>query len=259
MKKIRTIFSLPVVLMLMIGANCKKNTQELILTDVPFHPLQNESDLDLLINDIGDARIVLLGEASHGTAEYYSWRSTISKRLIQEKGFDMIAVEGEWADSYRVNQFIKGPLKDSVQAAALLQQYDRWPTWMWGNKEIASLTAWMNRYNQNKGEGKIGFYGLDVYCLWESMEELMPYIKDNDSLTRMAQEVKGCFQPFSADPGQYAYAVANASANCRSQTSRLWQSILAYTGGKTAIDKSGFVMQQNALVALNGENYTVRQ
>ena len=125
MKKIPTIFSLPIILMLMIGTDCKKKTPDLIQTDVPFHPLQNESDLDLLINDIGDARIVLLGEASHGTAEYYSWRSTISRRLIQEKGFDMIAVEGEWADSYRVNQFIKGPLQDSVQAAALLQQYDR--------------------------------------------------------------------------------------------------------------------------------------
>jgi erythromycin esterase-like protein len=168
----------------------------------------------------------------------------------------MIAVEGEWADSYRVNQFIKGPVKDSLQAVSLLRQYDRWPTWMWGNYEVASLVTWLNRYNQNKESGKkAGFYGLDVYCLWESMQELMPLIQGNDSLMRMAQEVKKCFQPYSADPMQYAYAVANASANCRAQTQRLWQSILNVTGGKTGTTEAQFLMQQNALVALNGEEY----
>ncbi|HYH16872.1 MAG TPA: erythromycin esterase family protein, partial [Flavisolibacter sp.] len=162
--------------------------------DIPTHPFQSIQDLDLLLNQIGDARIVLLGEASHGTAEYYEWRAEISKRLIQEKGFDLIAVEGEWADSYRVNQFIKGSRKDSLAAVALLRQYDRWPTWMWGNYEIASLVTWLNNYNQGKAaENQAGFYGLDVYCLWESMQELMPYIQGNDSLMRMAQQVQQCF------------------------------------------------------------------
>ena len=97
---------------------------------IPAHPLTSERDLDILINEIGNARVVLLGEASHGTAEYYDWRSAISRRLIQEKGFDFIAVEGEWADSYRVNQFIKGPQRDSAASVTLLRQYDRWHTWM---------------------------------------------------------------------------------------------------------------------------------
>jgi erythromycin esterase-like protein len=87
------------------------------------------------------------------------------------------------------------------------------------------------------------------------MQELMPYIQGNDSLVRMAQQVQQCFQPFSADPMQYAYAVANASANCRQQTERLWQAIMNVTGGGTASNESHFVMQQNALVALNGERY----
>jgi erythromycin esterase len=164
-------------------------------------------------NRIGNARIVLLGEASHGTSEYYQWRSAISKRLIREKGFDMIAVEGEWADSYRVNQFIKGERKDSAAAVALLHHYNRWPTWMWGNYEVASLVTWLNQHNQTlAAQEKVGFFGLDVYCLWESMQELMPYIQGNDSLTRMAQQVQQCFRPYSADPMQYAYAVANESA-----------------------------------------------
>jgi erythromycin esterase-like protein len=224
--------------------------------NIPTHPIQTPQDLDVIMNQIGDARVVLLGEASHGTAEYYEWRAALSKRLIQEKGFDFIAVEGEWADSYRVNQFIKGPQRDSLAAVALLGQYDRWPTWMWGNAEVASLVTWLNQYNQGKAPGdKAGFFGLDVYCLWESMQELMPYIQGNDSLMRMAQQVQQCFRPYSADPMEYAYAVAGENANCRTQTERLYQAIMSFTGGSAATTEANFVMQQNALVALNGERY----
>ena len=223
---------------------------------IPYHPLNNEKDLDILMQQIGDSRIVLLGEASHGTAEYYNWRAALSKRLIQEKGFDFIGIEGEWADSYRVNNFIKGQAKDSLSAVALLEEYDRWPTWMWGNYEVASLVTWMNNYNQDKpAAGKIGFYGLDVYCLWESMTELMPYLQQNDSLQRAAQQVHQCFQPFSSDPSNYSYAVANASTSCTAETEKLWHSLLQQTGNATATTEHEFVMQQNALVALNGERY----
>jgi erythromycin esterase-like protein len=240
-----------------INFQCKKNmTPDVVSPALPSYALQTDKDLDVIMKEIGDARIVLLGEASHGTAEYYEWRAAISKRLIQEKGFDMIGVEGEWADSYRVNNFIKGGAKDSLQAVALLRQYDRWPTWMWGNYEVASLVTWLNAHNQGKtGSDKVGFYGLDVYCLWESMQELMPYLQGNDSLIERAQKVNQCFRPFSADPAQYAYSVANASNTCRNQTEQLWQSILSYTGGSTAKTEAEFVMQQNALVAVNGEAY----
>jgi erythromycin esterase-like protein len=245
------------LLLLQPFANCSKNTPaDSGTVKLPAHALSSENDLDSLLSQIGDARIVLLGEASHGTAEYYQWRSAISKRLIQEKGFRLMAVEGEWADTYRVNQFIKGPAKDSVQAVALLQQYNRWPTWMWGNYEIASLITWLNGHNQQKFDAeKVGFYGLDVYCLWESAQELMPYIQGNDSLVRMAQQVQQCFQPYSADPMQYASAVANAAVNCRTQTERLWQGVWNVTGNRTATAEPAFVMQQNALVIRNGEQY----
>ena len=237
--------------------SCKKNAVNGTGADpIPSHRLQSEKDLDSLLQQIGEANIVLLGEASHGTAEYYDWRAAITKRLVLEKGFNMMAVEGEWADSYRVNQFIKGAPKDSAEAIELLRQYDRWPTWMWGNYHIASLVTWLNQYNQSRAaNNKVGFFGLDVYCLWESTQELMPYIQSNDSLMRIAQQVQQCFQPFSADPMAYAYSVANASANCRAQTERLWQSIYNFTGGTTATNEAEFVMQQNALVALNGERY----
>lgn len=221
-----------------------------------WHPLQSKTAIDSLMDQIGAARIVLLGEASHGTAEYYEWRAAISKRLIAEKGFNAIAVEGEWADSYRVNQFVKGGPKDSAQAVQLLRRYDRWPTWMWGNYHIASLVTWMNQHNQQRSaKDKAGFFGLDVYCLWESMEELMPLIQGNDSLMRLAQGVRQCFRPFSADPMQYALAVANESAECRQQTSRLYEAVMNFTGKATSRDEAPFVVQQNALVARNGERY----
>jgi erythromycin esterase len=239
------------------GMSCKKNiTKNENGNTLPVHSLQTDQDLDRLIQEIGDARVVLLGEASHGTEEYYAWRTAISKRLIREKGFSVIGVEGEWADSYRVNQFVKGPAKDSNAAVEVLRQYDRWPTWMWGNYQVASLITWLNEYNQSQAAGKkVGFFGLDVYCLWESMQELLPYITGNDTLIAQAKQVEHCFKPFSADPMEYAYAVRNASSNCRKQTERLWQVILNHTGRRTATDESRFVMQQNALVALNGENY----
>lgn len=225
--------------------------------DLATHPLSSTADLDILLQEIGDARVVLLGEASHGTSEYYTWRAAISKRLIQEKGFDFIAVEGEWADSYRVNNFIKGEKKDSAAAVSLLRQYDRWPTWMWGNYEVASLVTWLNQHNQAKtAREKAGFYGLDVYCLWESMTELRPYLQNTQpALVTAADKVHQCFQPYGGDGEQYAMAVSNASADCRNQTNNLWQSIRTYTGNTTEKTEAELVMQQNALVALNGERY----
>jgi len=235
----------------------RQKKEKTVTLRIPNHPLRNEQDLDVLLKEIGDARVVLLGEASHGTAEYYTWRTAISKRLIQEKGFDFIAVEGEWADSYRVNEFIKGAPQDSAATIALLEQYNRWPTWMWGNYEVASLVSWLNKYNQAvPAASKVGFFGLDVYCIWESMTELMPYLQGEPSLLQAAKEVHACFQPFSADPLQYAQAVANASANCRAETHRLWRAVQRQSeAAATAKNEVQFVAEQHALVALNGERY----
>jgi erythromycin esterase len=151
------------------GIACEKDNKNrgAPTVNIPFIPLNEGAALDSLMQQIDDARIVMLGEATHGTHEFYQWRAAISKRLIAEKGFSMIGAEGKWADSYRVNGFIQGPAKDSLQAVALLRQYDRWPTWMWGNYEVTSLVTWLNQYNQEQApQQKAGFFGLDVYCLW---------------------------------------------------------------------------------------------
>jgi erythromycin esterase-like protein len=105
-------------------------------------PLCGPRDLDPLFERIRDARFVLLGEASHGTAEYYEWRAEISRRLILEKGFQFIAVEGDWPACDRLDQYMNGHGEGDTREA--LQAFDRWPTWMWANEEVAELAEWLN-------------------------------------------------------------------------------------------------------------------
>ena len=121
---------------------------------VNFNKLDNPKDLDILLDRVGDSQFVLLGEASHGTSEFYRWRTEITKRLIEEKEFSFIAVEGDWPDCYKVNRYIKGfPDYDNnsnKSAYDVLYSFNRWPTWMWANKEIVELVEWLKLYNDEK-------------------------------------------------------------------------------------------------------------
>jgi erythromycin esterase len=131
-------------------------------------PLRDASDLDLLLDRIGDARCVLLGEASHGTSEYYAWRARLSERLIREKNFSFIAVEGDWPDCYEVNRFVRSLPGSAESERAVLGVFRRWPTWMWANEEVVELVEWLRHHNDAlPEEDRVGFYGLDVYSLWE--------------------------------------------------------------------------------------------
>src|SRR5437773_4824866 len=142
--------------------------------DKQSHVLLKKADLNYLFKKIADARIVMLGEASHGTHEFYTWRSYISRRLIEEKDFNFIAVEGDWPDCYRINRYIKNYKKAGETSKEVLEEYKGWPTWMWANWDIMELMEWLKQYNStiplNK---KIDFYGLDVYSLWESMQAIV--------------------------------------------------------------------------------------
>src|SRR3954447_26987149 len=111
------------------------------------HPLEETNDLDPLIDRIGDARFVLLGEASHGTHDYYLWRARISPRLIEQKGFRFIAVERDWRERYRVNRYVHAELGETT-GEEVLRGYDRWPTWMWANWEVVALAEWLRRSNE---------------------------------------------------------------------------------------------------------------
>src|SRR5206468_6510708 len=121
------------------------------------HPLDDAADLDPLLDRIGGARYVLLGEASHGTSDYYVWRARISQRLIREKGFSFIAVEGDWPNCYQVNRYVKGQLYGGGPDA-ILRTFTRWPTWMWANWEMTAFVDWLRRYNAGqRDERRVGF------------------------------------------------------------------------------------------------------
>ncbi len=221
-----------------------------------MHELSTQNDLSALIEDIGDRRIVMLGEASHGTHEYYTWRAAITKRLIEEKGFSFIAVEGDWPDCYRINRFVKGYIDAGDDVKKVLQSFDRWPTWMWANWEVAALAEWLRQNNHHRApEKRIGFYGLDVYSLWDSMREMMSYLQKEDP--QAAQSVKKaiqCFEPYEEDEQLYA-RYARTELSCREQVLQLLKEIRSKSQHLDGDREAGFNTEQNALIAVNAEKY----
>lgn len=219
---------------------------------IPYYPLRDASDLNVLLEAIGDKRIVLLGESTHGTHEFYQWRAVLTKRLIAEKGFSFVGLEGDWVDTYKVNRFVEGPAEDSLEAVRVLQDYDRWPAWMWGNHEFAELVRWINRYNQTAGH-KAGIYGLDVYSFWEWIDTALSV--PDTAVLAAAAAVKTCLQSFDYDALKYAGAVQMKRADCRSATEKLWQQVKHYLDRKKQRSAADFLLEQQALLALNGERY----
>jgi erythromycin esterase len=221
------------------------------------HSLSRSADLDPLLERIGNARIVLLGEASHGTHEYYTWRSAISKRLIKEKNFTCLAVEGDWPDCYQINRYIKGYEKKSVDPLKVLRQFHRWPTWMWGNWEVAALMQWLHDYNHRKtDQQKVGFYGLDVYSLWESMEVINDYLHKHDpEAAPLAKKVLRCFEPFNEEGHNYARAVSGMSKTCANEVSALLTEIRKKAPSYDQDPEAPLNTQMNANVIANAEAY----
>jgi erythromycin esterase len=229
-------------------------TAEKLLKD--YHELNTSSDLDPLLDKIGDAHYVLLGEASHGTHEYYEWRAAISKRLIQEKGFSFIAVEGDWPDCYRINRYVKGYNDKGTTAIDVLKEFKRWPTWMWANWEIAALMEWMRVFNtdlpQNK---KIGFYGLDVYSLWESMEVIVNYLRKEDPQSaQLAIDAFRCFEPYK-EGHDYARALLNLSADCAHEVIRLLKAVKKRSRNYNHDPEAALNAEMNTQVIANAEEY----
>jgi erythromycin esterase-like protein len=221
------------------------------------HPLTSPADLDPLIEKIGNARVVMLGEASHGTHEYYTWRSHLSKRLITELGFSFIAVEGDWPDCYRLNRYIKGYANDH-SAIEVLKRFDRWPTWMWANWEIAALAEWMKKHNAAfSAEKRVGFYGLDVYSLWESMEAIIDYLEKTDpKALEAARKAYLCFEPYSGGEGRdYASALRFVPELCEDEAVNLLTEIQRRMIYYDHDYEAAFNAEQNALVTVNAERY----
>ncbi|HZW03457.1 MAG TPA: erythromycin esterase family protein [Anaerolineaceae bacterium] len=220
-------------------------------------PLADGRDLDPLIAAVGDARFVLLGEASHGTSDFYAWRARLSQRLIREQGFSFVAVEGDWPDCYRINRYVKGYPEAGGPARQLLRAFERWPTWMWANWEVAAFAEWLRGFNAGREtERRAGFYGLDVYSLWESMGSIIRYLEENDGeAARLARQAYACFEPYGEDVHNYAWATRMVPELCEDEVIELLTE-LRQSGERYDSDReAAFNAEQNAHVLVNAERY----
>ncbi|HEY3788816.1 MAG TPA: erythromycin esterase family protein [Urbifossiella sp.] len=232
-----------------------------LISEVGRHatPLRRSRDLDRLMERIGEARVVLLGEASHGTHEFYLWRAAITRRLIEEKGFNFVAVEGDWPDCYRVNRFVKSYPGSPQTAEAALETFRRWPTWMWANREVLELVEWMEWFNRGRPEDdKIGFYGLDVYSLWDSLRAVMRFLKERNDPEGLqaARRALRCFEPYGEDAQEYARATALLPHSCREAAIGVLRELRRKVPNADGDGRDAFfVAEQNALVVKNAEAY----
>lgn len=221
-------------------------------------------DYDPLLDLVGDAHFVLIGEASHGTHEFYEQRAAITKRLIQERGFTVVAVEADWPDAYRVNRFVRGVSDDPTPEEALRGGFQRFPTWMWRNLDVLKFVGWLRQFNDALplSKQKVGFYGLDLYSMYASIAEVVHYLDrvDPDG-ARRARHRYSCFEHFGTDAQFYGYAAGSGiTESCEddvvNQLLELQQRQGEYAqrDGQVAEDDF-FYASQNARLVKNAEEY----
>jgi len=220
-------------------------------------------DYDPLMELIGDARFVLIGEASHGTHEFYQQRAEITKRLIQEKGFTAVAVEADWPDAYRINRYVQGVSDDPTPAEALLS-FQRFPTWMWRNTIVLNFVSWLRQHNDAlpQSAAKVGFYGLDLYSLYCSMAAVLKYLdKVDPEAAKRARDRYSCLEHFEEDTQAYGYAASfGLSESCEEQVVNQLLELQRQTAkyanrdGQIAADEF-FYAEQNARLVKNAEEY----
>lgn len=221
-------------------------------------PLKQIEDYNPLFDKMSEAKFVLLGESSHGTSEFYKIRAELSKKLIQENGYTYIAVEGDWPACQQINRYIKSYDSVHKNAEEALTAFGRWPTWMWANEELIDFVEWLKSYNQSIPKDKqIGFYGVDVYSLWESLEEIITYLeKTNSPDLEIAKKAFACFEPFNRDPQLYGVSGSFYSEDCREEVVQLLTEITLKKKTYTSYYEEGKLnLEVNALVTANAENY----
>lgn len=220
-------------------------------------------DYDELLRQAANCRYVLMGEASHGTHEFYETRVELTKRLIQDKGFNVVALEADWPDAYRVHRFVTGKSGDST-ALESLGGFKRFPTWMWRNFEVLEFVHWLHEYNNLKRDlkSKVGFYGLDLYSLYSSIEEVLGYLQKIDpEAAKRARARYACFEHFGEDSQAYGYAASSGfSESCEQAVVQELVDLRKRAGeyarrdGILAEDEY-FFAEQNARLVKNAEEY----
>jgi erythromycin esterase-like protein len=209
-------------------------------------PLADPGDFDVLLDRVGDARIVMIGEASHGTHEYYHWRAALTRRLIAERGFSFVAVEGDWPDCERVDRSVRAEPDAPADPAAALAEFDRWPTWMWANEEVADFCRWLRGHNLRAAR-PVAFHGLDVYSLWESLRAILTYLREHSPAdVPAALAAYHCFEPYAESPRDYAMATRLVPASCEQEVVDLLVRLRAH---------GAFTAWQNAEVVAGAEHY----
>lgn len=224
------------------------------------HPVTGApGDYDELIESVGDGRVVLIGEATHGTHEFYRHRAVITKRLIEEKGFNAVAVEADWPDAYRVNRFVHGADNDP-DAERALAGFERFPTWMWRNADVLDFVGWLRAHNE-RAEGPAGFYGLDLYSLYRSVAAVIEYLDRIDpAAAARARARYDCLERFEESQA-YGYAAARGlTPSC--QEGVLRQLVDLQRTGEAYLRRDGiaaedeqFYAEENARLVVAAERY----
>ena len=220
---------------------------------------QDDEVLAPLLRCIGTARYVLIGEATHGTAEFYALRAELTKRLITEHGFSMVAVEADWPDAYRVSRYVRAQSRDT-DAHEALSGFARFPRWMWRNQAVLEFVQWLRRHNDGAA-AQVSFHGIDLYSLHDSMHSVLPYLdREDPQCAREARKPYGCFGPFGDHPQRYGYLTSCVCPSCeKAVVAQLVQlhtrrAELLAAGAVDAADEL-FVAEQNARVVKNAEQY----
>jgi erythromycin esterase-like protein len=215
-----------------------------------------------LVDAIGDARLVLIGEASHGTHEFYRTRAELTKALINQKEFNLVAVEADWPDAYRVNRWVRHASSDP-SAATSLDDFTRFPRWMWRNRDVVEFLEWLRVHNGKQPiPSHVGFYGLDLYSLHASIGAVLTYLRKIDpEAAERARYRYGCLEDFGDDPQAYGYAARiGLSDSCEddvvAQLLDLRKRAADYASrdGRIAADEY-FFAEQNARLVRNAEQY----
>ncbi len=214
-----------------------------------------DAALEPLLRRIGNARVVLIGEASHGTSEFYRMRAQITQRLIEEKGFDIVAAEADWPDAARIDHYVRHRTVPPSEWTA----FARFPTWMWRNEETRSFVDWLHQRNSSLDhDQRTGFYGLDLYSLYASVQAVISYLSSVDpKLAAIARQRYGCLTPWEADPAAYGRAALKGSyRKCEQDVGHMLVELLrkqqafALQDGERFFDAS-----QNARLVANAERY----
>ena len=229
---------------------------------VRVHP---DGRYDRLTWDVGDASLVLLGECTHGTREFYRARAAITRQLITEHGFDAIAIEADWPDALHVSRYVCGN-SSSLDALDALSSFERFPLWMWRNRETVELVEWLRVHNADvyAPEQRVGVYGLDLYSLRNSMDAVVHYLERTDpAAARLARRRYACFDHMAEDPQRYGYAASfGMRPACEDEVihqlidlQARGAALAASGGGHSEAADELFFAQQNARVAQNAEAY----